>query len=69
VAFRLCLEGLVQGQHYFRYQTGQGKTALCIGIAVAKARQGSCVVVLNESLDLTFRDYKKALALQALAGV
>jgi archaellum biogenesis ATPase FlaH len=43
-----------------QYETGQGKTALCLGIALKKVRQGFQVVILNSSSDLTFRDHKKA---------
>ena len=41
-------------------ETGSGKTALCFTIASYYARKGLKAIIMNESEELTFRDYKKA---------
>jgi hypothetical protein len=41
-------------------ETGSGKTALCLTIACHYATTGLKVVIINDSDDLTFRDFKKA---------
>ncbi len=40
-------------------ETGSGKTALCFTIACYYASRGFKVFIVNESDELTFRDFKK----------
>jgi hypothetical protein len=42
-------------------ETGCGKTALCFTIACFYVNKGIKALIVNESEELTFRDYKKAL--------
>jgi hypothetical protein len=53
------------GTYFLSYSTGQGKTALCLAIAAQRALLGEAVIILNASVELTFRDYKKALSMQS----
>jgi Mrp family chromosome partitioning ATPase len=41
-------------------KTGSGKTALCFTIACSFATRGLKVMIVNQSEELTFRDFKKA---------
>lgn len=52
-----------------QYETGQGKTALCLGIAVTRALRGETVFILNHSPELTFRDHKKAHRVEEIINV
>jgi hypothetical protein len=59
VCFNICSHALFTGRRFIQYDTGQGKTALCLAIATSRARDGACVFIANSSADLTFRDHKK----------
>ena len=50
----------LQGRYLFQLETGSGKTALSYTIACHYACNGHRVLIVNESEELTFRDYKKA---------
>jgi superfamily II DNA or RNA helicase len=56
----LCTSENFDGRHVIKLETGCGKTALCFTIACHYAKKGMKVLIVNESEELTFRDYKKA---------
>jgi preprotein translocase subunit SecA len=57
---KLALKVFHSGRWFLQYETGQGKTALCLGIAMQRALMGHAVLVVNNSPELAFRDHKKA---------
>jgi superfamily II DNA or RNA helicase len=57
----LCTSEDFEGRHVIQLETGCGKTALCFTIACHFAKKGMKALIINESEELTFRDYKKAL--------
>jgi superfamily II DNA or RNA helicase len=60
LCFNFCKRGGADLRHLIQLETGQGKTALCLTIAAAFTKFGRRVLIINDSEDLTFRDFKKA---------
>jgi superfamily II DNA or RNA helicase len=60
LAFQLCTNFAADEKNFLQYQTGQGKTALCLAIACYLNQLGRRVFIINDSQELTFRDYKKS---------
>ncbi len=60
ICFNFCTSGNFNGRYVIQLETGCGKTALCFTIASHYAKKGLKAIIMNESEELTFRDYKKA---------
>lgn len=50
----------LESRHLIQLETGQGKTALCLAIGAFFINDCQKVFIMNQSEDLTFRDFKKA---------
>jgi len=60
--YNLCTSDSLDGRWLVQLETGSGKTALCFPVACHYSCNGNKVLVVNESEELTFRDFKKAEA-------
>ena len=69
ICYQLLTEALPKKRWFIQYQTGQGKTALCLAIGSYFAKASRIVFLVNYSQELTFRDYKKAQAISHEIGI
>ncbi len=60
VCINFCTSDIFQGRCVIQLETGCGKTALCYTTASYYAHIGKKGLIINESEELTFRDFKKA---------
>ena len=45
--FKLCKDKSLNERYFIHFETGQGKTALCLGIAAIRASYGEAVWIVN----------------------
>ena len=60
LCFNFCKNLALDSRHLIQLETGQGKTALCLAIGAFFMNDSQKVFIMNQSEDLTFRDFKKA---------
>ncbi len=60
ICYNLCSSMNFEGRYVIQLETGCGKTALCFVIACYYVSRGMKALIVNDSEELTFRDYKKA---------
>jgi hypothetical protein len=60
IAYNFCTSPELKGNCLLQLDTGSGKTALCFTVACEYVALGFKVIIINDSMELTFRDFKKA---------
>ena len=60
MSYNLATDEAFDGKWMIQLDTGSGKTALCFTVAANYASRGFKSITINNSDELTFRDFKKA---------
>ena len=60
LCYNFCTSPELKGRWLVQLETGSGKTALSFTIASDHAARGYNVLIVNDSAELTFRDFKRA---------
>jgi hypothetical protein len=60
LCYNFCTATNFSGRWVVQLETGSGKTALCFTVACNYFNKGYRVVIVNNSAELTFRDFMKA---------
>ena len=60
MSYNLITDEAFDGKWMIQLDTGSGKTALCFTVAANYASRGYKSIIINNSDELTFRDFKKA---------